>query len=265
MLYRFQGTDGAYPSSGLIRVSGTLYGTTERGGNKKICCGTVFALSLSGKERVVHHFDRVSLGYVPTSGVIDVHGKLYGTAFGGDENNDGVVYEVTLSGKERVLYRFKGFPNDGSGPAAGLVALNGMLYGATSAGGRTTQCSDNVPPPYGCGTIFKVDPITGAEKVLYVLKRRSSGSGPIGNLLALNGVLYGTASEGGPLRSYNNGTVFRVTTSGVETTLYAFKCCWSQRDGSVPAAGLVQLGGTLYGTTAYGGAKGNGTVFRLSP
>jgi uncharacterized repeat protein (TIGR03803 family) len=34
-------------------------------------------------------------------------------------------------------------------------------------------------------------------------------------------------------------------------------------DGGTPVAGLVSLGGKLYGTTEYGGRGGNGTVFRV--
>ncbi|MGA8098622.1 MAG: DUF1153 domain-containing protein [Candidatus Cybelea sp.] len=60
VLYRFQGgTDGWYPSAGLTYARGMLYGTTELGG--EICvgssyytCGTVFVVSTSGKERVLH-------------------------------------------------------------------------------------------------------------------------------------------------------------------------------------------------------------------
>ena len=35
-------------------------------------------------------------------------------------------------------------------------------------------------------------------------------------------------------------------------------------DGANPTAGLTKIGRTLYGTTLYGGASGNGTVFSLS-
>jgi uncharacterized repeat protein (TIGR03803 family) len=35
-------------------------------------------------------------------------------------------------------------------------------------------------------------------------------------------------------------------------------------DGLQPWGGLIDVGGTLYGTTAYGGANGDGTVFSIS-
>jgi uncharacterized repeat protein (TIGR03803 family) len=50
VLYRFGGgSDGEYPYAALIDASGTLYGTTSRGGGSEcyrhIGCGTVFAFT----------------------------------------------------------------------------------------------------------------------------------------------------------------------------------------------------------------------------
>jgi uncharacterized repeat protein (TIGR03803 family) len=36
-------------------------------------------------------------------------------------------------------------------------------------------------------------------------------------------------------------------------------------DGALPRGGLINVNGTLYGTTVIGGAGGYGTVFSLSP
>jgi uncharacterized repeat protein (TIGR03803 family) len=62
------------------------------------------------------------------------------------------------------------------------------------------------------------------------------------------------------------GTVFKVTPTGTLTTLYDF--CpqkTSCPDGAFPIGGLV-LGtdGNFYGTTAYGGANDDGTVFKIT-
>jgi uncharacterized repeat protein (TIGR03803 family) len=69
------------------------------------------------------------------------------------------------------------------------------------------------------------------------------------------------------------GAVFKVTTSGILTTLYEF--CSQDRctDGFNPYAGLVEtVDGAFYGTNAFGGrigdcfnATGCGTVFKLTP
>lgn len=81
---------------------------------------------------------------------------------------------------------------------------------------------------------------------------------------ALNGVTYhfavdGYAMEAGALTlnwsPFNDPRV-------MFTTLHHFTNSIS--DGSSPQAGLVMSGDTLYGTTVYGGASGNGTVFRIN-
>jgi uncharacterized repeat protein (TIGR03803 family) len=76
-----------------------------------------------------------------------------------------------------------------------------------------------------------------------------------------NGDLYGTTQYGG---NANLGTIFQLTTSGTLTTLYSF-CSQSKCiDGSQPDASLVQgSDGSLYGTTFFGGANNQGTVFTM--
>jgi uncharacterized repeat protein (TIGR03803 family) len=54
-----------------------------------------------------------------------------------------------------------------------------------------------------------------------------------------------------------------VTTGGSESLLYNFK--GGSADGEDPVGGLVNLNGTLYGTTAIGGVHDEGTVFELMP
>jgi uncharacterized repeat protein (TIGR03803 family) len=59
------------------------------------------------------------------------------------------------------------------------------------------------------------------------------------------------------------GTVFSITTSGTLTVLHRFG---GSGDGDEPVAGLINVNGTLYGTTRAGGEKGGyGTVFWLKP
>jgi uncharacterized repeat protein (TIGR03803 family) len=78
-----------------------------------------------------------------------------------------------------------------------------------------------------------------------------------------NGDLYGTTSYGG---SHGGGTVFRITASGKFKSLYNFCSQASCTDGSIPVAGLVLASnGDFYGTTEYGGAYGQGSVFKITP
>jgi uncharacterized repeat protein (TIGR03803 family) len=58
--------------------------------------------------------------------------------------------------------------------------------------------------------------------------------------------------------------VFKLAPDGTETVLYSF--AGGPSDGGNPQAGLIaDRAGNLYGTTAGGGASGNGVVFKLAP
>ena len=74
-----------------------------------------------------------------------------------------------------------------------------------------------------------------------------------------DGNFYGTTPTGGTNGGY--GTIFKVTTNGVLTSLFQF----SVTNGANPYAGLT-LGndGCFYGTTEYGGSNGKGTVFKIT-
>src|SRR5215467_11679163 len=64
-----------------------------------------------------------------------------------------------------------------------------------------------------------------------------------------DGLLYGTTLYGG---ANNHGTVFKLTTAGMLTTLYSFCALANCADGAEPYAGLVlATDGNFYGTTAY--------------
>jgi uncharacterized repeat protein (TIGR03803 family) len=79
-------------------------------------------------------------------------------------------------------------------------------------------------------------------------------------LLNARGTLYGTTAGGG---FYGKGTVFSMTLTGTdEKVLYSFG---HGSDGATPLAGVIDVKGTLYGTTSAGGKYGDGTVFALTP
>ncbi|HXJ95374.1 MAG TPA: choice-of-anchor tandem repeat GloVer-containing protein [Terriglobia bacterium] len=96
--------------------------------------------------------------------------------------------------------------------------------------------------------------------VVYSFQCEPDGQWPSRDLIADSaGNLYGTTQNGG---TSGGGTVFKVSVDGTETVLHAFAV---QPDGAEPAAGLVMdSAGNLYGTTFYGGARENGTVFEIS-
>jgi uncharacterized repeat protein (TIGR03803 family) len=131
-----------------------------------------------------------------------------------------------------------------------LLLAGGQLYGTTSAGGTS-----------GYGTVFKLDPATGTQTVLYTFKGEADGGSPYSSLIRdPGGNLYGTTYVGG---AHAYGTVFKLTKTGKERVLYSFK---GAADGANPAAGLVRdQAGNLYGTTYQGGTFWDGIVFKLDP
>jgi uncharacterized repeat protein (TIGR03803 family) len=258
VLYSFTGgTDGGFPYGGLVLSSGELYGTTSAE-----CCGygTVFEVDVNtGALTVLHTFDG-SHGQNPQSGLtLDATGKvLYGTTPRGGSADWGLVFSLTIETmKYTVLYSFTG-SRTGRQPF-GTLALDsdGNLYGTTVAGGT-----------YDYGTVFKLDPGTGAESVLYNFTgKKGDGAYPRGGVtLGESGSLYGATEFGGSGncvkgKDHGCGTVFKLV-EGTETVLHSF----SGSDGEFPVGGLLLgSGGTLYGTTENGGAKHAGVVFSLQP
>jgi uncharacterized repeat protein (TIGR03803 family) len=258
VIYRFTGgSDGVRPYGGLIDVNGTLYGTTSEGGGSGCGgsgCGTIYSVTTAGVETVLYRFAGGSDGEAPFAGLTNVNGTLYGTTVYGGPGGKGTVYSVTTGGVEKVLHSF---PGGGARPFGGLIDVNGTLYGTTGEGGA-----------YSKGTVFSIT-TAGAETVLYSFgARHSDGAHPQAGLIDVNGTLYGTTEEGGS-RSRSRcgerggcGTVFSVTTAGVETVLHRFG---GRHDGAHPLAVLLNVDGTLYGTAYYGGAYGYGAVFSLNP
>jgi uncharacterized repeat protein (TIGR03803 family) len=202
--------------------------------------------------------------------LINVDGTLYGTTMSTRYGlGNGTVFSISTTGVKKVLYGFKGGVSDGAQPVGALIDVNGTLYGATAQGGGS-GCFGR-----GCGTIYSVS-TSGSEEVLYSFKGGSDGAYPIGGLIEVNGTLYGTTLFGGSnVRYCGNvtngtpgcGTVYSVSTTGAERVLYSFA---GGSDGADPEAGLVDVKGTLYGTTESGGAKcggytlGCGTVYSVT-
>jgi uncharacterized repeat protein (TIGR03803 family) len=127
--------DGSQPYGSLVQASdGNLYGTTTVGGTASL--GTVFKITTSGTETVLHSFGSPADGANPYGRLIQgSDGALYGLTQAGGANNQGSVFQITTAGTEAVLYSF-GSTSDGTGPKAGLLqAGNGALYGITPAGG----------------------------------------------------------------------------------------------------------------------------------
>ncbi len=248
VVHSFTGTpDGSSPYAGLIAVGSALYGTTIHGGAHGD--GAVFKIAKSGKLSIVYSFNGGPDGAEPAAGVINDGGTLYGTTVDGGATGNGTVFSVTTSGVEKVLYSFAN-GSDGAGPLASLVRFKGALYGTTQNGGTDSY-----------GTVFSVT-TSGKEKesVLHSFAG-SDGAGPVAGLAVVNGALYGTTPNGGAIRFDAGGTAFKITAAGKLTVLHSFGY---GLDAADPSASLLDVNGTLYGTSAEGGQDGSGAVFSIT-
>jgi uncharacterized repeat protein (TIGR03803 family) len=184
---------------------------------------------------------------------LDPSGNLYGTTYAGGKFGAGNVYKLAPVGsswKSTTLYSFTG-ELDGAGPAFGTLAVyDGALFGTTEGGGYL-------------GVAFKIAPTeTGwREHVVHSFGHGTDGNEPIGGVVIDKaGNVYGTTLLGG---TDGNGTVYQVTQSGVERVIYSFT---GGLDAVNPAAAVtLDAEGNVYGTTSFGGAYGDGAVYKLSP
>ncbi len=259
LLHSFQGgSDGAYPYATLQNVNGVLYGTTAGGGATGN--GTVFTVTTSGAEKVIYNFKGDPDGSAPVARLTQLQGVLFGSTASGGYRNFGTVFVITKSGRETVLHSFKG-RDDGAAPQGRLASLGGLLYGTTYG----------VPGKVSRGTVFEIT-TSGTVRVLHRFAGSpNDGANPSAGPVAVGGMLYGTTTLGGKgcyTGGAGCGTVYSVSTSRTETVLHNF--LGGSQDGSYPYASLADVGGVLYGTTAYGyrgcysGGGGCGALFKIT-
>ncbi|MBZ5574410.1 MAG: hypothetical protein LAO09_21345 [Acidobacteriia bacterium] len=254
-------SDGVDPYAPLVQGSdGSLYGTATAGGAN--AHGTIFKITPAGTFIVLHSFEGVD-GNQPTSGLVQAtDGNFYGTTYQGgpDNGHHGTVFKMTPDGVVNSLHSFD--YTDGAFPQAGLIQdSDGNFYGTTQQGGNLS-CN----APYGCGTVFRITP-DGVVTTLYSFCSQSKctdGFFPYAGVIkGADGSFYGTTAFGGGHILANGGTLFRLTSDGVLTTLHRFAI-----SGDVPYGGLFQdVSGEVFGTTTYGGNSGCGfcgTIFRMN-
>lgn len=298
--------DGAYPVGLALDKSGSLWGVTEAGGLYNL--GTAFQVRPDGAFHLVHAFGGTNDGAKPSSLTLARDGNLYGTTRIGGANGTGAIFKITPDGSLTTLYSFTAeryeagatpayFNEDGANPTqAPLVqGKDGALYGITSRGG-----------PGGLGTIFKItlngvltrlrDGGNGYGRIVLdnvvpgkvhtrtdldtfsvSLTPGPDGSlyGAIGKRLVVNligGAGVGIADE----ISINGGSLFRMTSNGVMTLLYAFPnfdfnpsqtgYLLPQSPAAYDPSSLVlSREGLFYGAARAGGLDRGGILFRLSP
>ena len=251
-------TTGTVPKAPLLQASdGNFYGTTSSGGSSG--SGTVFKMTTSGVLTVLVNFTgttSTAYGSSCQAGLIQASDtNFYGVTSSGGVLGFGTIFKVTTGGTFTSLASFTGTTGAtlGSAPLAALVqASDGILYGTTSVGGTLSA-----------GTVFKVTTAGVFTNLLSFTNTTGSflGYGPQAALVQwTDGNLYGTTNNGG---TGGSGSIFRVTTAGVLTTLRSISIT---PDGQNPYGALVPgSDGNFYGAATSGGTLGKGTVFNISP
>ncbi len=252
-LYSFMGglMDGGTPHGLVQGRDGYFYGTALQGGTYGV--GTMFKISTNGALTMVYSFTGGNNGAYPNGLILGSDGYFYGTTYGDGPSSYlgsyGSIFKISFNGAFTNLYLFTD-GNNGAFPDAGLAqGSDGSFYG-TAANGA-----------YSAGVVFKVS-TNGVFTIVYSFTGGDDGWNPeAGLILGSDGYFYGTAEGGG---TNDFGTVFKISTNGVLTSLYSFT---GGNDGAGPEVGLVQgSDGYLYGTTyqAADGHSGAGTVFKIS-
>jgi len=297
-LYQFGGgANGHAPCCLVMDKSGNLYGLASGGS----AAGTVFKFAPKTKKfTVLHQFGTGSDGAYPF-GLLSFNsaGNLYGVTSTGGTNGEGTIFQVTPNGVETVLYNFTSetfYPitnvvQDHAGDFYG-VSYNGQLYKVTSGGvlsilNSGLDLGQLNPVAFGYMVESTVGNFygefyystSGRHAGLWeVLGSNDSlseydflngctpcdGVEPEGPLTLSGDSIYGTSLGDG---AFYQGAVFQFDEStDTETTLYSF-CpnLPSCTDGATPEWNVLpDSAGNLYGTTAYGGTDGFGTIFKLT-
>jgi uncharacterized repeat protein (TIGR03803 family) len=216
-VYTFKGgKDGAHPSSALIADSaGNLYGVTLNGGGSTKCsegCGTIYKLSPTGQEEVLHRFTGIRDGAAPSGKLtIDASGNLYGTAQKSGapcvppyKLGKGTVFELMSNHTFETLFSLRDETGEPQKPAAGVFFDSvGNLYGITELGGGSDK-----------GALFKLAAgHSCANELMTVLYSFSQATGyGIDTSVSADshGNLFVTAPLGGPGQDAA-GTVLNLT------------------------------------------------------
>jgi uncharacterized repeat protein (TIGR03803 family) len=251
-LVPFNATNGSNPQAALTQgTDGNFYGTTQGGGPNS--WGTVFTLTTNGALTTLATFSNENNINPYTALVQGTNGNFYGATQNGTKAGDGNIFEMTPTGTLNVVYSFTG-GQDGNEPIGALAqGTDGNFYGLTTGGGAHAN-----------GGVFKMTP-AGALTNLYSFTGLSDGYNPIGALVqGTDGAFYGVTRRNVIDNLQFYGTIFKVSTNGALTTLYALDPV-VYGDGEYPFAGLIQgADGNFYGTTMYSDSTMNGTLFRIT-
>jgi uncharacterized repeat protein (TIGR03803 family) len=244
--------DGGNPYTVPMQASdGNLYGVAYDGGSDD--AGVVYKVTPANVLSTLYNFcaggPPCNDGDYPLAGLAEgPDGNLYGTTAHGVTNcpyydGCGGVFRITTGGALTLLHGFNG--PDGAFPISALTVGNdGVLYGTTSEGGASANCTG------ACGTIYSMT-TGGTFTSLY-------------SFCLVSGCPDGYYPGGDPLYQETNGTFYDTTPYGGTANVgvvYTFSEGLPPFVTPTPAAGrvgarVIILGNVLTGAT---GVSFNGT------
>ena len=264
-------TSSGYPQGfPTLDSAGNLYGAAEEGGTNIDCngvnglvgCGTIFEITPKGVASIVYSF---AAGVSPSGNLLrNNKGDFYGIS---GTQGEGSLYEVTSAGAEITLNSGVGatYPNGYLSRDAAGNFYGGFSYQGTAPDSYFSGMWEILNNSYTLSELYLADDCVP----LYFGGSCNSLIGTIGPLALSNGTIFGTADTGGLSASGTSlgyGAVFEFSEStGAELTVYNFCSAVNCTDGGSPQWGVIaDAQGNLYGTTVSGGAKGWGTIFKLT-
>jgi uncharacterized repeat protein (TIGR03803 family) len=248
-LVKFDGTNGAIPTTLLLGADNNFYGIA--GNETGAGDGVIFRVDRSGNLTDIFHFSDPNA--VPNRMVQGSDGDLYVISSGGpalnDPNDPGSVFRITTNGVLAWSFSFNG--TNGYGATWITAGNDGNFYGLTGYGGSNYDGTPNS----GFGTIFRITP-SGSFTSLFQFDG-TNDSGPSTIIQGTDGNLYGTREGGG---TYGVGAIFKLSLPSCPTNrLMLTTVATNFSENPVIMQGND---GMLYGTSDYDGAFGLGTIFR---
>ncbi len=163
-----------------------------------------------------------------------------------EEVDGGTVFEISTTGVEKVLHRFgydgeERYSNDGENPVASLIDVNGRLYGTTYNGGS------RIVPERSSGSAHAVKRrYCTASRLIRRWRKPGRELDRRDGYLVWNDTAWrgNHGLRNSFQRQYNRHR-------DADPRVWIWPLC--RLKGAYPDAGLINVKGTLYGTTANSG------------
>jgi uncharacterized repeat protein (TIGR03803 family) len=237
----YNGTSCSGPAPILRATDSYLVGTNCYGGPYGY--GTVWELAPNGRFTVLHGFNETwADGLYGRDIALAADETIVGVTEAGGVGNNGTIYTVAPDGTYNIQYSFTAQAHDGSDPQGIAIGPDGGYYGVTYSGGN-----------FGQGVVFQF--LNNKFKVLHHVFNSivREGGNPFSKpMIDSTGAIWGD--------TYNSGAIFKVTKTGVYSTMYVFVT----GDGANPDGAITLAGNNIFTSTRTGGTNNLGTVIKFA-